>query len=644
MVPTGAPDTPAPGTVPPDTDVPVNSTAANTAAPDTATPATDHPSPRPSDAPFFASGAPTKATPAPATPAPPAPDTPAPQPALHTFAPVSTAAPEKAVAPQPPGGTWVSHTPVQESSETMQKASAVFAAGVLVGSSAHSAGHSTRLMLVASGCYVYDDQDFPFSLHPTQISFGGSAPLSMLAGNLALTAGFCAACYVFLLFVRPLGGHLLPSVFAGLDLQGALRLPSAPVLLFTFTFQGTALACFILLYSPPSAFHFCIALFSLLGVCAVPLLLFAEVRRSIPAAGYYRLDSVRRSKLYEVAVGRGEWVARVKSLHWVNRYTTVVRTYGQEAAWYCFVEYCTTLALAAMSGAKTESYVGCAWVKLFSGVLLLVQLAVEARVWPHVRVRDTYTDFALIALETVASFFMAVGFFLQDPDHVFHVLASFCVSAAFAVLSLKVCLDILCEVLVLLTGRRDRLQHETWRENEEGPVANLLSGWKTGDTELDLFGEADDQKSTTSGALSSASIPDDLTSTALLPLSLLKSPCAAPVPLLIRAPSSFLSDDACDSTLSKGMLLSPVSSYKSHRSLAADTCPALGRTSPASVKRLPLACKRNASVSGAFPPAWIAPASPLTPVRLNVSTRSLSSSYGRSPPARRKIRSFSSIE
>ncbi|KAJ9435027.1 hypothetical protein DIPPA_06378, partial [Diplonema papillatum] len=275
-------------------------------------------------------------------------------------------------------GKMGEESPVAQVSEGAESVyPAVVAAGV-VSTSANPGGLASRLLLVTAGCHVKgEDQDLPRAFHPTGVSVDGSQALGMVLGNFALMAVFSTICYLVLKFAQVAGERAFPKLFEGLDTQGLMRLPSAPLMVFTFLYQGTTFGAVMLLMEPPHPIGFCAGVFSFVLCAAVPMGVFYRMHRSVPAKAVYLLDDVYKGKIWAFVIGPGEWVSVQRKNHWVNRYASVMRTYRQETVWFSLVEFCSMFALAAVSATRVESVTACGHVKLFSAMIFFVQLGAE---------------------------------------------------------------------------------------------------------------------------------------------------------------------------------------------------------------------------------------------------------------------------
>ena len=88
---------------------------------------------------------------------------------------------------------------------------------------------------------------------------------------------------------------------------------------------------------------------------------------------------------------------------------------------------------------------------------------------PYARPRDLFVDFFVYTTQCVALIFMAVGYYREKPQDLLFQGATVLLLFSLGCLMLKVALSLVCEVLVVLTCRRHRLQQEYLRSTKEYP-------------------------------------------------------------------------------------------------------------------------------------------------------------------------------
>ena len=328
-----------------------------------------------------------------------------------------------------------------------------------VGAASAGAGFSTgaalRLALVSSGC----SRDLSTALHPTGLSLDNSKPVGAVAANIAMLATFIAACFVAVPVVRVVGTCLFPTFFKDLDVVGLLRLPSAPVLVFQYFYQGLTLAGMSLVFHPQKGWHAGVGVAILLVCAVVPVVLHLTISQGVPAHGVYAIAEGRKNRALLSLLGKGEWVSMQRDPMWVQRYT-VIRPYKQGTTWFLLIEFVSSFTLSAIQSTGPETSAGCGHVKLASGLVFLVLLMLEGLFWPHARSRDAALDILLLGTQLAAMLVMAAGYYTAALDSWLFKVSSKLLTVAFILLVIKITLDILTEVYVITSGRRDNLQED----------------------------------------------------------------------------------------------------------------------------------------------------------------------------------------
>ena len=467
------PETAAPPTVAPPTPIPPP-TAVPTAVPDTAVPTTVPDTAVPTTVPNT-----LVPTLIPGTTAIPSTD--APPTLVPTLVPLmsqvpSTIAPTKSPipitdSPPTPIPTMKAEAPAIDEEQISQlTGSAVAASAVLSGGSVGA----IRLAVIAGPCRIDDKQ--PFLFHPLQFSVGGSQAVGAVVGNFTIILGFFVVCAIVLqlLTFLSLGNRspYLAALFSETDAQGLLRLPSAPLVVFQILYQGTSLAGMQLIESGEANVWRQVLGCSTVFVCfAVPLLLLRIVGRAIPTKAVYFLsrsnEEVTRHALIKSIIGPGEWVSVDRGNLWANRYSSLLRAYRPECVFFSFVDYASSLALAAIQRIPVENNIQCGHVKLFSGFIFIIILIIECIYWPHARSRDSLIDFVFLALQAFALLTIAVGFYASYVYTAATVLSSKLLLCAGALLMLKVLIDLFTEIYVIAIRRRNSHQREYWGKESD---------------------------------------------------------------------------------------------------------------------------------------------------------------------------------
>ncbi|KAJ9456837.1 hypothetical protein DIPPA_00286 [Diplonema papillatum] len=427
----------------------------DTAAPATAAPAT---------------AAPATAFPATAPPATVSPETqlPTASPATAAPAPVSTmslgtVAPGSAPTDLPPNATQTEPPApyaVQQSKAVADGIAAGSSASALTALSASAAASASRFALISRSCLRTSARtDLPLLLHPTQWEAAGSVAAGALLGNAAIFGGFWAASFLVLQAARTFGRGSVPAALDGVDLQGWLRFPSAPLFVFNLLYQGTALGVVSLLVSPPGVASFAAGVAGAVVVCVVPVLVFRVVKRDVPSQALYVTDPLRLSKsTMQVVLGEGEWVSTANDLHWIRRYATVVRAFRQECCWFGVVECALAVALAAINGIPIDTSTQCGHVKLASSLVLLVFLLAVVKLTPHACFRDTMAEIVVLGAQVAALFLLSLANYTESVAPLLTAAPDFLLMGCLCVTVAKSVTDVCSMAYLSYTSRRSELQ------------------------------------------------------------------------------------------------------------------------------------------------------------------------------------------
>eukprot|EP01063_Lacrimia_lanifica_P033585 TRINITY_DN6014_c0_g1_i1.p1 TRINITY_DN6014_c0_g1~~TRINITY_DN6014_c0_g1_i1.p1 ORF type:complete len:1217 (+),score=18.84 TRINITY_DN6014_c0_g1_i1:84-3734(+) len=490
--PTPAPRTPSPPsswapTIAPPTQVPVTPSPA---AP--STPTLEPPSPGP-PTPLAATLSPPTPTPdtqAPFTPSPPtpahltiqpplaatpAPPTPTSSPATLTpLTPPATATPltPSPATPFPPSSlpavdpsTLVPPTPSPRGVEVLESAEvqAVFqhasvagdfaAVGALAGG---SAGTAMAAIVSAKLCGAKSDS---LALHPSQIEVMGSESAGMVIGNTLIAVGFSALCAAAVIVARVGGRVLFPDLFEGMDSQGLLRFPSAPLLVAQMLYQGTTLGAMSLCWYGGTPGLVCLGVVSAVACLVGPIILFKKIRGGVPRRAVYApVASRRESRLMTFLLGPGEWCSKDQLHHWVLRYVTVLRPYREVTAWFGSVEMIAYLAVSGIQALVPVTYVACGHQKLGCAVIFALLVILRRVLSPLQRPRDYVVLQTAHTLQIVALVLMAVGYYTEDTNYYGFAIAGDIMLVCTALLLIKVAADAITELYVLCSGSRKRIQ------------------------------------------------------------------------------------------------------------------------------------------------------------------------------------------
>eukprot|EP01064_Diplonema_japonicum_P031965 TRINITY_DN5899_c0_g1_i1.p1 TRINITY_DN5899_c0_g1~~TRINITY_DN5899_c0_g1_i1.p1 ORF type:complete len:1100 (+),score=210.27 TRINITY_DN5899_c0_g1_i1:44-3343(+) len=460
-VPTTAPTTATP-TAPPivPTAVP---TAEPTAMPTNA-PVTLPPTAVPTRSPFTA----TPSTLAPRTLTPTASPTPVPDTAPPTIVPTAqpNEASEKAAVPY----TAVNNTEAEVYEAQKSAGGAVVGGAMLAGGGA--AGTATTLLVAGHPCFITEEQKLPWPLHPTRWEIGNSMAAGVVVGN---TVIITVMTLLGKLVVMGMAGSKW-RLLEGLDAQGFLRFPSAPLFVFQWLYQGTTLGSATLIFYPKVHGAWILGLISMGGIIFVSLYTFRIIIRDVPSKAVYMTDSTTNNSVVVFIIGKGEWVSKNKECHWVLRHASMVRTFKQEMAWFSFIEYSMALTVSALLTFNTENYLQCGHEKLFSCIVFFMMAGLKLICRPHARERDNLLSGIIHMLMGFSLLLIAVAYYRNDTNGTEAVSAGYLSLAAIGALLVKVVMDMLTEAYIMYSKRRDRLQQSCWGQKQNDDIASEEGG------------------------------------------------------------------------------------------------------------------------------------------------------------------------
>ena len=364
-----------------------------------------------------------------------------------------------ATAPPPPP------TLAKKNVERVEAAGQAAAVGAIAGAGA-GAGPAMRLIITSRPCRLGSrggGEELPRALHPTQWAPWGQPAAGMVLANYGFIIGFALVCFIVVQLAKIGGTQCFPRFFEGLDAQGFLRFPSMPLFIFQYFYQGTSLGGMMLVLRSPTLGCWGLGAATMLFCFVVPFMIFHRVRRDIPSQAVYVRDP-KTSFCENIFIGPGEWASLHRKTHWVHRWASVVRTYRQDTAWFQFIEFSASFALAGVQAATTETREQCGHVKMASAVLFLILFLMEGYVWPHHRYRDSAADVTMLGGQMSGMLLMALGYYkTDDDDHWLFNASSTLMLMAVVVMLIKAAVDLLSELYIFFTKRRTRLQDLTFR-------------------------------------------------------------------------------------------------------------------------------------------------------------------------------------
>ena len=275
--------------------------------------------------------------------------------------------------------------------------------------------------------------------------------VGVVLGNCIICAG--VAVVAFATFCT--AAHAVPHFGTHSDLAGTLRLPSLPLFVFRFLFQGTTLGAFTLLLQGPSIIEAAAAVLVLTVCVVVPIYVAQRLHRDTNRYAHYVNYVEDTGSMVLMLLGPGEWVSKYSRIQWVNRYASVLRAYRDETVWYSAVDLGFAFALSAVKSVQTENTIQCGHVQLAVSLLCLCYGMAVSILLPYARPRDTFVDIVVTGMQGTATLTLAVGHYREDPPWAWgYEVAGLVLLLAAVVLVVKAVLDIVSEAL-----RMVRMKH-----------------------------------------------------------------------------------------------------------------------------------------------------------------------------------------
>ena len=326
---------------------------------------------------------------------------------------------------------------------------------------------AVRMALLGNGC----SRAMPRILHMTGIEIGGSEYAGALVANLSIAVAAGLLGFLALRLCTALG---LASKLG--DMQGFLRLPSAPLLVFIFMYQGSTLAAMGLVLSGVTAYFEMAGLAAVAVLAAAPFALARRVVRDVPAKAVYA-RATGRSGMVRALIGPGEWVNTSRDTLFVQRFACITRMYKQDRVWFFAVELAASFAISAVKSAKVETFVGCGHVHTAVGVVFFMLLILEGLIWPHVRQRAAVLDVIVLGMQGVSMFFTAHGYYNTGRSTWVFDTAACLLDGAQWVLLVNMAMEVLTEMYVFLSSRRSTLQENVLVSTEKAELDRFTSEW-----------------------------------------------------------------------------------------------------------------------------------------------------------------------
>ena len=415
----------------------------------------------------------------------------------------------------------VTQSPISPGAEKLAESGVVLAGVASVGALAGAgAPGAVRLGLMSARCEV-GTQSTRLSriMNPTGLVVDDSEAMGAVVGNLAIVLGATLICLAAMQLAKILGPRIFPTFFDGLDVQGFLRVPSAPIFVFFVVYQGTTLGAMRILIIARSPVHVLVGIIVTCMGLMLPYMLFKLMHRNVPKRATYHLVQ-KRAYPIEFVLGPGEWVNTGRKYMWSQRYICMLLPYRKGCAWFSCLELCASLALSAIQSTRPESQLGCAYMKSAQGAVILVVMLLEMFLRPSARMRDTVLLSISTAMQVAAMAFHTLAHYEDNTLGWHYTFGTTLLVAAGAILLIKMLLDFLTEVYVLITRRRDQAQKDFYKRQSQ--INQLPSFYDY---------EADEEL----GAAFNSTLP---MATSLTPLTPVETPKERPLSTEIFTPKS----------------------------------------------------------------------------------------------------------
>ena len=355
--------------------------------------------------------------------------------------------------------TCVVHIESTTTSAASEEPTLARGAGSVAAASIGAAGAASTLSLLSTTT-CGSEEKLPFILHPTGISVNGNRYFGVIVGNLAIAAGVTLLSYVLVCFVFKCAPGCLPFQEL-LAAKGLTRFPSVALFIFLTLYQGTSYASLRLVASHNTTGELLCGLVSVVFCIMVPAVTAREVKRSVPSKAVYRLE--KGSPRYKTfMLGAGEWIAVSRSDLWHQRYRAMVKPYKERTAWFAVFSFLLAFAVGALNVPEVDSMVQCGHLKLGIGVLFAVIVAFIAVLCPYARWRDNIALIVLNGMTSSALFLQAFGFYSENLNDWRFLTAGTLFQGCMVLIIVKGITDLACDLFVLLTNRRSKLQEEIW--------------------------------------------------------------------------------------------------------------------------------------------------------------------------------------
>eukprot|EP00755_Sulcionema_specki_P019023 Sspe_Gene.68354::Locus_40326_Transcript_1_1_Confidence_1.000_Length_2245::g.68354::m.68354 len=328
---------------------------------------------------------------------------------------------------------------------------------------------AARLILINSKCNHANahEDDIPLLLAPLRFNVASSSAIGALLGNLSLIAAVGVMYFIGLQSAGRID-RLSRAVGATnpLDVQAKFRFPSMFLVLLLFLYQGTIFVALRTALYPRGIFGAIgtgVVVLGVIGPCAI----CRKIMRNVPLKARY-LEDTKTSPLTSFLAGPGEWVSRCRRNLFVARYGGVLNAFREPMSGMASLEFGFMFLLACCNVGETETAWDCGQQRAFSALVYCIYIGTVLYTRPFCRPRDNFLVIFQCLLQTVALVLMCIAFFYDRPQHdgLFKVSSNLLLCAVVVILA-KVLLDVVTEIYLFRTKRRDRLQQEEYEKSIE---------------------------------------------------------------------------------------------------------------------------------------------------------------------------------
>ena len=335
--------------------------------------------------------------------------------------------------------------------------------------SSGAASQASMVALLVGNSCDGSDRELPIILSPLQLTISDSDYVGAVIGNMTI---LIVVTIVILLasYIAPWGADRFFR-YRYPDRFGFVRAPSIPLIALLALYQGSVFTSIhVVLYPEELWFPVC-GIIMLILCIGIPIYVSIHLWRSVPDCAMYLVDPLHRNRPYlTFFIGKGEWVSCSEEVCWVQRWCSVLRPFKQSSSGFIILDFVGMLLLAVVMAPRTSSASACATARLFAGITNALMLCLSVFFWPHCRNRDNYADCLRLFLQSVASVFLSVGFYSEDPNHAGFPAGDILFFIVIFIVVIKLLMDMLTELYILWSGRRARIQKYAWTLQDEGRI------------------------------------------------------------------------------------------------------------------------------------------------------------------------------